>query len=580
MLREMETTRERAQLKADVMADEIEDNLVETEYAQHCRDVIHDATVAGTGVLKGPIPLSERVRMSWLREDGGHWRLKHKSGAEDRFAFQHVSYWHLFPDTSARSFHQVQSWMERHLMTHRDLQEFAKLPGVDKEAVRDLLMEGPQDTLPDYLLEVDALVTREGQASYSDTTQKHFVMWEYRGPLETEEMQATIGWMLEQGLGDGAEVEIDPLLQADAVIWFCQNRALKFAVSVLDSNEPVYSVFQCEKSTVRLWSVGIPYLMRSQQEVIYDAWRRMLDNAAFGAFPLTEIDTSVLQPTDDGQLRIYPGAVFERNANNDRPGIIQHPVQVNQEHYSAIIQLAMQFLDSETNISVLAQGEQGASSRTAGGMALLMNSVNVVFRRVVKNFDDGITSPTISRAYHFLMQYSQKDELKGDYTVQARGSSVLLVREVQAQNLLLLASQISLHPLLGRHFKVRMLLKRLLQSMMLSADDILKTQAEVEAEEQAEAQAAAEQPDPEMVKMQLEREVAQMDAQTKTQIAQLNLEGALMKLVAQRQMSQEQAQARLAQVQAQASSRERIFAGEAALEARKPAGVKGSGGYL
>ena len=88
----------------------------------------------------------------------------------------------------------------------------------------------------------------------------------------------------------------------------------------------------------------------------------------------------------------------------------------------------------------------------------------------------------ITRAYHFLMQFSPRDEIKGDYTVQARGSSVLLVREIQAQNLLLLASQMSVHPVLGQHFKIRNLLKVLLQSMMISSDDVLKTELELMAE--------------------------------------------------------------------------------------------------
>ena len=41
--------------------------------------------------------------------------------------------------------------------------------------------------------------------------------------------------------------------------------------------------------------------------------------------------------------------------------------------------------------------------RTAMGMAMLMNAVNVVFRRVVKNFDDDMTMPNISRLYDWNM---------------------------------------------------------------------------------------------------------------------------------------------------------------------------------
>ena len=318
----------------------------------------------------------------------------------------------------------------------------------------------------------------------------------------------------------------------------------------------------------------------------------MLDNAHLGAFPQVEVDLSVVQRADGGENRIEPFAVWERIKSGNVQGLFFHEVPIHQEHYAAIIQMAMQFTDTETSLSVLASGEQGNVSRTAGGMALLMNATNTVIRRVVTNFDDGITKPVITRGYYFLMQFSPRDEIKGDYTVQARGSSVLLVREVQAQNLLLLASQMSQHPILGKHFRMRQILKKLVQSMMLSSDDVLKTMAELEADEAAEAQAAAEAPpDPAMLKLETDRERVQMENETKLMLAQTNLETELMKLVAQRQITMEQAQARLveARVQAQArieaarmltASKERVFAGEAAIEGRQPPGEAGSGDYL
>ena len=250
-----------------------------------------------------------------------------------------------------------------------------------------------------------------------------------------------------------------------------------------------------------LEGLRVPYLMRTQAAIVHDSWRNRLDNANLAAFPQVEVDLDVVQRADGGENRIEPFAMWERQSSAaDKKGFVFHEIPVHQEHFAAIINMAMQFTDQETNISVLAAGEQGPVSRTAGGMALLMNSVNVVFRRVVKNFDDGITGPVITRACYYLMQFSEKEEIKGDYAVQARGSSVLLVREVQAQNLLLLASQISLHPVLGAHFKMRELLKKLLRSMMIASDDVLKTQTELDEDLAAQRQAEAEAPpDPEMV---------------------------------------------------------------------------------
>ena len=583
---ELETEQQEARERSELMAAEIEDNLVECDYATECRNVIHDGTTAGTGILKGPIRLSERVRSSWLKEDGGVYRLKYKADNGDRFVYQHVSYWNVFPNPTARSFDSVVSWMERYIWSERDLRDFSRKPGVDQDAVRRLLDNGPTGTLPNYMTEVDSIAD-ETQTHFGDNV---FTVWEYRGPLESEEMENLVAMLAEQSIeqqdGEDGEtpqvaVEIDPLVQMDAVVWFCQGEILRVAINHMDDNAPIYSVFQIEKSMARMWGVGIPYLMRTQSDIVQDSWRNMLDNANLGAFPQTEVDLSIVQRADGGENRIEPFAVWERIKSGTAKGLIFHEVPIYQEHYAAIIQMAMQFIDTETNISVLASGEQGQVSRTAGGMALLMNATNTVFRRVVTNFDDGITKPVINRAYYFLMQFSEREEIKGDYTIQARGSSVLLVREVQAQNLLLLAGQLSQDPELRKHFKMRQILKKLVQSMMLSSDDVLKTMAEIEADEAAEMQAAAEAPpDPALLKLETDRERSMMENETKLIMAQMNLETELMKLVAQRQISMAQAQYRLAEVKELAASRERMFSAEAAIEGRQPPDAPGSGGWL
>ena len=50
---ELEEGQHEAREKSDLMQAEIADNLVESEYEYQCRMVIHDATIAGTGFLKG-----------------------------------------------------------------------------------------------------------------------------------------------------------------------------------------------------------------------------------------------------------------------------------------------------------------------------------------------------------------------------------------------------------------------------------------------------------------------------------------------------------------------------------------------
>ena len=312
-------------------------------------------------------------------------------------------------------------------MTEQDLRDFARQPGVDKDAIRRLLDEGPRDRLPEYMLDLDQVASEE-VSTYPGNV---YVMWEYRGPLDRDEMELLMAEIARAVAGDGDEgvpltVEIDPLMQLDAVLFFCQGEACKWGVNHMEDNAPISSAFQIERSPARLWGVGIPYLLREQQAIIHDAWRGMMDNAAFAARPQAEINTAIVQRPDGAPPIIEPGGVWERAADaGDQRGLFFHDVPIHQEHYAAIIEMALRFVDTETNISILASGEQGArTTRTAGGIGLLMNAVNVVFRRVVKNYDDGMTATSITRAYHYLMVEPQTDalvdECRGAYAVGHR----------------------------------------------------------------------------------------------------------------------------------------------------------------
>ena len=331
--------------------------------------------------------------------------------------------------------------------------------------------------------------------------------------------------------------------------------------------------------------------MRQPQAIINSAWRIMLDNAAIAAFPQTEVDMDVIEPVEGDDYGLRARKVWLRKSTADpaKPGLKFHEIPSRQAEMAAIIEIAKQFIDQETSISVLTSGDQNsATTKTAGGMTLLMNAVNVVFRRIVKNFDDGMTEPNLERAYDYMMQFSDKKEIKGDYQIQARGSSVLLVREIQAQNLMLLVMQALPHPILGKFFKGPEMIGKMLQSMMIATDDVLKSAEQIAEEEAAEREGG--QPDAELIKLQMTGEIEQFKANNQLQIAMLGHEAAMMKLASDEQVKlediaarlvaiRETTAARLEGIRTQTASKERMFAAEAAVEAANP-GDGGSGGYL
>ena len=170
--------------RADLMSDEIEDHLVECDYQAECRDVIHDACVLGTGILKGPLARTERIRRNWLKNDKGEHELQFREGA-DRLVFHRLSPWNLFPDPTALTFDDSEDWFERHLLKAQDLRRIAQLPNVNVEAIEEILEEGPQGSGPTYVDQMQSISDEKMEAN-----RQRCIFWEYRGSLDRDEMGA------------------------------------------------------------------------------------------------------------------------------------------------------------------------------------------------------------------------------------------------------------------------------------------------------------------------------------------------------------------------------------------------------
>jgi len=233
----------------------------------------------------------------------------------------------------------------------------------------------------------------------------------------------------------------------------------------------------------------------------------------------------------------------------------------------SLFQYARQIADEETALPQIAQGEQGTATDTATGMSMLMNSANTMLRRVVKNYDDDITRPFIKRMYDWNMQFNPKEDVKGDFSIDARGTSSLLVKEQQAANLMNLMN-IAASPLLQPLTNTAALYRKVVSSMQLEADEIVKTTEEIELEQQKlEQQMQAQQ---EMM-MQAEQQQGQQQAPTGDPMAE-------QKLALEAQKMQMDAQLKGAQIQAQAQKLEveqQKMASDRELELAKMAAEKG-----
>jgi hypothetical protein len=187
-----------------------------------------------------------------------------------------------------------------------------------------------------------------------------------------------------------------------------------------------------------MFGYGVPYLMRTPQRILNTAWRMLMDNSGVAVGPQIVAKQGKVLPADGG-WEITPMKLWFATDENAPVNDVfaSHEINSHQQEISNIILAAKQFADEETNLPMIAQGERGAMpEQTATGMSMLMNAANTVLRRMVKSFDDQVTKPLITGFYDWNMQFNDSDEIKGDFTIDARGSSSLMVKELQTQQLM------------------------------------------------------------------------------------------------------------------------------------------------
>jgi len=568
--------------KAKAMQTEIEDQLNECDYNGEMRKVIHNATVLGTGVIKGPI-VTNRTRKAWQPYKDMEGNLVHQMEIlqEVSPASFSVDPRNVWPDPGCGdSIHHGKGIYEREQMTSRQVRELAKQPGFMKDQLRKVLEEGPRKSATFQELKDD---------DQRDIARDTYEMWTYWGEVDHDDLESA-------GIKVG---EKDELRSVSACVVMINNTVVKTFMNPLEGGELPYDFYVWEKVSNSVWGYGIPYLMRAQQRVLNAAWRQMMDNAGVSSGPQIIIKAGAIQPADK-QWQLSSRKIWFATDEVDDVRKAFTAVEFNsyQAELAAIIKMAMELADQETGVPTIMQGEKGAAPDTVGGMQMLMNSANVVLRRLVKQFDDMITRPHIRRYYDYNMMYNEDEEVKGDFNIDARGSSALLVRDIQNQAFLNLLAA-GANPVYGAYLDTQKLFEKALQAQHIDPTEVLKSEDELEKikEQQAAAAANPQQaaPDPRIQAAQIRAQADQAKAQaqnqgdmaelqTRQQIAQLNHDASMVELQMNREiemlklantqhLSLEQIKAKLADTALRERGKKELFAAEVNLKLSTGSGI-------
>jgi len=524
-----EETMKQAKKAAENMEKEIDDQLTEAKFNPVCRDVLHNAVVMGTGIIKGPM-VERRTKKAWVPAEGGQWQLSMQE--ENKPTAANVDPWNFFPDMSAVKWEDCEFVYERHLPTKKQLRKLAKQPGFMANQIAKILKSEPNAKTAhlSYLNEL-----REINGITQIQQDNRYELLEYHGPIAKGDLV---------NAGCKGIDEDDELEEFEGVVWLCMGIVIKVGLNHMDSEELPYNVLNWEKDETCTFCFGVPYRMRAPQKVMNASWRMVLDNAGLSTGPQIIINKSLVEPAD-GKWELTPRKIWWMTSKDPKfradYAMQTFNIDSRQQELTAIFEMAHRLADEETSVPQTQMGSQSpdtqqpAMLKTLGGTALWMSSNNIMMRKAVKNYDDDITVPFITRFYDWNMQFNEKEAIKGDMSIDARGTSVLLVREMQSRNIMEFITAAMSMPGGPEELKTRGVLKNMAKGMQISVDDVMRSDDE---SDQAVEKAKENPPqDPEMMKITAQKEIKEMEINAKREEAQMQREERMTVLEGERQIA-------------------------------------------
>jgi hypothetical protein len=456
------------------MGKQIDDQFTECNYSAIARKTLHSGHLYGTGCVKG-VEVDRVQRRVWSKDPVTG---KHTSKIE-RVNRPYISFrpiWNIFPDPLAKEKDEMDYLYERHPVSARMLLSIAasepmkgverliKLyvashPGGDKLNL-ETDEEGKADTAEDdrpILKDMFELVERWGYVP--GRTMREYGRVKATTPKEIADVDSTMYegkcWLLGQML---IACDVNPF-QTDEVI--------------------PYHFYYFDKDESSFWGTGVAELMSQPAQNVNAIGRLVNDNAARSSGPQLEVNADLLHESEAHPTEIIPWKVTLRTGKGAMAGMKLFNVTEIPNHTEQLLMLVqfwMQMIDEVTNLprfSYAAEGQasSGASTDTLGGLSIQMGNVNISLKEPVKNWDDGVTTPLVTGAYDWNMQYSNDDSIKGDYQIVARGSTSLVAKELARQHLVAFG-QATLNPIDAQHVNRKVLLRETAKMMDLPEDVI------------------------------------------------------------------------------------------------------------
>jgi len=440
----------------------IHDQLLDTNATSVFRQAIFEASLLGTGIVKGPFNFYKRVN-KWERDEEGQRIYSPYEKIVPRI--EYVSVWDFHPDPSATSIEDCEYVIQRHRMNRQQLRGLIKRPYFDAEAIEECLAKGAN--YEDKYYE-DTIREDETEPYYQEN---RFEVLEYWGVIDKK-------YADEVGLeGSNDMTELD---QAQVNVWVCGNMIIRCVMNPFTPARIPFQAFPFEVNPYQLWGVGVAENMEDAQLLMNGHVRMAIDNLALAGNLVFDVDEASLVPGQN--MDIFPGKIFRRQSGVTGTAIngLKFPNTAGEN--IQMYQIARQLADEETGIPSIMHGQTGVTGtgRTAAGLSMLMGSAGLAMKTVIKNIDDSLLKPVGEAYFQWNMQFNEDvDDIEGDLEIKPRGVAAVMQKEVRSQRLTSLLQTVA-NPMLAPFIKIPNLMRELAIAQDIDPDTLVNDQNEAQ----------------------------------------------------------------------------------------------------
>ena len=470
-----------AEEAAKAMTVKMRDVFVESRWRHIAPQVYHSGHLYGAGILKGPLVERKSIK-HWTRVEGGEFAITKRSVVAP--FLEHTPIWDYFPDMTARSLWESDHQSQWHPMPRFKVLQLAARPDFNSSRLRSILASSP-----------------DGDAQWQPWEIDMFKIGRFDPSQVAPQPHQRYGLMESWFLSDAADlaregIELPEEFRGrpiEGYAWWIYNtgQIVKVTINPFDKQTRPFSFYVPDPEEGRLYGNSIPYSVRDTAQLFNASARMMVDNAARAVMPQVEMDKRRIAGNRD-PLNMYPGRVWfaeEAIMGNNQPAIRTVEFPLHAATFLQIANVAKSWMDDASAIPSFTHGDRSPGvGRTVGGLSLLMGAANVMLKEPLRAWDECFER-FLLLLYDWFMQFDEDPEIKGDFTVNVKGTHSILAKEFKVEKLDSFLGRVS-NEFLAPYVDFHELIMEIGEAMELPAR-IVKTETQVQ-EEAAQAQAQAQ----------------------------------------------------------------------------------------